>query len=159
MRRVLLSIVLLAALSLPGTEVINLGDTPWRFTRVITETSSLGSGLDVRCGKRRVAEANDQKLETRHTGSDTLLLDLLKISNASSVELLFAGDSVRQVNALIEISNDLQHWTTLHGSDQALTCHENHVNDITAVNNTGGYASVVTSTSLRVQVSGVRGQD
>lgn len=170
MRRVLLSIVLLAALSLPGTEVINLGDTPWRFTRVITETSSLGSGLDVRCGTRRVAEANDQKLETRHTGSDTLLLDLLKISNASSVELLFASDSVRQVNALIEISNDMQHWTTLHGADQALTCHENHVNDITAVNNTVGYASVVTNTSatvatphafryLRVSVAHCQGED
>ena len=159
MRRVLLSFALLAALSLPGTEVINLGDTPWRFTRVITETSSLGSGLDVRCGTRRIAEANDMKLDTRYTGSDTLLLDLLKTSNASSIELLFAGDSVRQVNVLIEISNDLQHWTTLNDASQALSCHDNHVNDITAVNNTVGYASVVTSTSLRVQVSGIRGQE
>ena len=64
-------------------ETVNLGDTPWSFTRVITEASSLGSGLDVLHGTHRVSEVNDNKLETQHTGTDTLMLDLLKVSRAS----------------------------------------------------------------------------
>ncbi len=134
-------------------KAINLGDTPWKFTRVITESASLGSGLDVRCGSRRVIEVNDNKLDTRHTGKDTLVLDLLKVSRASSIELLFAGDSVRKASVLIQVSNDYQHWTTLNPANQPITCSEISAGDITTVNNTVGYTQVVTSTSATMPVS------
>ena len=134
-------------------KAINLGETPWRFTRVITESSSLGSGLDVRCGSRRVIEVNDNKLDTRHIGKDTLVLDLLKESRASSIELLFAGDSVRKASVLIQVSNDYQHWTTLNPAHQPITCSKISTGDITTVYNTVGYTQVVTSTSATMPVS------
>lgn len=156
--------------ALCNDNVINLGDTPWRFTRVITEASSLGSGLDVRCGTRRVTEVNDNKLDTRHVGNDTLLLDLLKVSSATSIELVFAGDSVRQASVLIQVSNDQHHWFTLNPGNQPITCSEISAGDITTVNNTVGYTQVITSTSaivsapdafryLRVSVTQCVGRD
>ncbi|MBR6249139.1 MAG: DUF4982 domain-containing protein [Muribaculaceae bacterium] len=150
MRQSAVTLALLSALAVLGGDIINLGNTPWRFTRVVTETSSLASGLDVRQGEHRIAEANDGKLDTRYAGRDTLLIDLLKESRGSSVELLFSGDSVSRASVVVMTSSDQRHWTTLTDGLQAQPCRANRVNDITTVNNTVGYASVVASTSLVV---------
>ncbi len=146
MRKTILTLALLLALPSLG-EVINLGNRPWRFTRVVTASSSLATGLDVRCGDRRVAEANDGRLDTRHTSDEPLELDLLKSQQASGIELVFGGDSVCQVLARVEVSNDRRQWTALTQGTTALPCQPNYQNDITTVNNTVGYARVVVSRS------------
>ena len=152
MRLTTLTLALLLTLPMHG-EVINLGNRPWRFDRVVTSTSSLATGLDVICGNRRVGEANDGRLDTRHTGSEPLELDLLKVQQASSVELVFGGDTVNQVQARVEVSDDRQHWVALADGTAAQPCQANYQNDITTVNNTVGYARVVTSTSLTLPTS------
>ncbi len=152
MRPSTLILTLLMTLTMHA-EVINLGNRPWRFTRVVTATSSLATGLDVMGSHQRVPQANDGRLDTRHTGRDTLVLDLLKVQQASAVELTFGGDSVRQVQALVEVSRDQHQWTALTHGHTTLPCLNNYQNDITTVNNTVGYARVVVSTSVTLPVA------
>lgn len=154
MRSTALILALLMTLAMLGGEVIDLAGAPWRFTRVVTSASSMATGLDVHCGGRRVAEVNDGRIDTRHQGSDTLLLDLLKEVNAESIELLFAGDSVRQAAACVQVSQDLEHWMTLTDGTVAQPCRSNMAGNITTVNNTVGYAQVVASTSVVVPTRG-----
>lgn len=146
----LLLVTLITPHAVRGNEVINLGNTPWKFTRVITQASSMATGLDVQCGSHRVTEANDGRLDTRHQGNDTLTLDLLKPVVATSVELLFASDSVQYATVCIEVSCDRENWSTLTDETTPLHCQHNIVNDITTVNNTVGYTQVVGYTSIVV---------
>ena len=146
----LLSFYMCIVLSTMGVVagVVNLGDSPWRFTRVVKQESNLAAGLDVMCGSHRVTEVNDGKLHTHwKAAGETLEVDLLAVKHLSSVDLQFAGDSVKQVRVEVEHSRDRQHWTRLSGDTQWQRCVANTENDITTVNNTVGYAAVVVSTS------------
>lgn len=134
-------------------EVFNLGNTPWRFTKVITKESNLADGKDVRCGGNRIGEVNDGKLDTYYSGDGFLTIDLLSDAPMSGVELVLC-DSVRRAIGQVEVSNDGNHWQTVADGSLWQDCHENRVNDITSVNNTVGYASVVTSVSFIVPVEG-----
>ncbi|MBR1804474.1 MAG: DUF4982 domain-containing protein [Muribaculaceae bacterium] len=132
--------------------VENLGNTPWRFTRVVKQESNVATGLDVMCEGHRVAEVNDGKLHTQWTSTEKALeVDLLATKHLSSVELQFAGDSVRRARVVVELSHDRQRWTPVDNSDWH-TCIANKENDITTVNNTVGYATVVVSTSCVLAV-------
>lgn len=133
-------------------EVVNLGDTPWRFTRVVRSQSNLAAGLDVMSAGGRVAEVNDGKAGTLWRNSQQLEVDLLSVKRLSSVELQYAGDSVAMVRVQVEISRDGREWTTVATPDGWQSCKANQENDITTVNNTVGYASVTVSTSCLLPV-------
>ena len=129
--------------------VVNLGNTPWRFTKVVKPESNLATGLDVMCANHCVAEVNDGKIDTRWTADadKTLDVDLLSVKQISSIELQFSGDSVHLANLVVELSSDRKSWTCVTKDGDLHTCIPNRVNDITTVNNTVGYAAVIVNTS------------
>ena len=62
-RHLLLSAFCLAVLPTMAS-VVDLGNTPWRFTKAVRPESNLALGLDALCNGRRVTELNDSKLQT-----------------------------------------------------------------------------------------------
>ncbi|MBQ9217209.1 MAG: DUF4982 domain-containing protein [Muribaculaceae bacterium] len=136
-----------------NAQVINLGNTPWRFTKVINRQANMATGLDVRRATGRVAEVNDGRLDTRADATEPLTLDLLHDAELDGVELVFAS-TVRQASAHVEVSHDGIGWTPLDHGAQPRQCRDNHAGDITTVNNTVGYTQVVTSTSLDIAAQG-----
>ena len=154
-RHLLLSAFCLAVLPTMAS-VVDLGNTPWRFTKAVRPESNLALGLDALCNGRRVAELNDSRLQTTWTPSNdgTIDIDLLAGKTLSSIELQFPGDSVDAARVAVMLSLDGQQWTTLDTGGQPRTCTPNQENDITAVNGTVGYAAVVVSTSWTLPVEG-----
>ncbi len=150
-RAAVLAAVLLCALA-ASARVVDLGTTPWRFTRVVKSESNLAAGLDVTCRGQRVAEVNDGRPATlwRAAGHDTLQVDLLSVKPLSSIELQFAGDSVVAARLLVELSDDGHRWRPLATAGEWQACSPVTVNDITDVNGTVGYAAVVVSTACMV---------
>ncbi|MBO7608586.1 MAG: DUF4982 domain-containing protein [Muribaculaceae bacterium] len=134
--------------------VVNLGNTPWRFTKVVKPESNLATGLDVMCGSHRINEVNDGKNDTRWTvdANKTLEIDLLSVKHLSSVELQFSGDSVHMASLVVELSRDRLSWTTITNENESHACIPNKENDITTVNNTVGYAAVVVSSSCLLTI-------
>lgn len=151
-RKPILNILLTVCVALAASaHVVNLGNTPWLFTRVVAPESNLAAGLDVTCDGRRAQEVNDGKLSTGIPLTGAVLeVDLLETKHLSSVELQFASDSVQLAQLQLEVSNDRATWTTLAEAATQHRCTANRQNDITAVNNTVGYASVVVSTSCTI---------
>ena len=141
---------------LTTADVVNLGNTPWRFTKAVRPESNLALGLDILCNNRRVAELNDAKLQTTWTatGESEMTVDLLTNKPLSSIELQFPGDSVSAARIAVKLSRDGQNWTTIDPGTQQRPCTPNQENDITAVNGTVGYAAVVVSTSWTAPVEG-----
>ena len=134
-------------------DVVNLGNTPWSFTKVVKQESNLAAGLDVMCEGRRITEMNDGNPRTQwSTKGQVLEVDLLAIKHISSVEVHFAGDSVHTARMIVELSRDHQTWTRISDETAWHECNPNTENDITTVNNTVGYAAVVVSTSCVLDV-------
>ena len=134
-----------------AAEVVNLGNTPWLFTRAVSPQSNLAVGLDVMCNGERVAQVNDDNPSTGiEPGSAALEVDLLEKRRLSSVELLFCGDSVTVAQVLLEVSDDHEHWNAITKPEKVYSCSPVLENDITAVNNTVGYARVTVGTSCTI---------
>ena len=134
-------------------DVVNLGNTPWRFTRVVKQESNLAAGLDVMSEGRRIKEVNDGNPRTQwNVKGHVLEVDLLAIKHINSIELQFSGDSVRTTRVVVEFSCDHQSWTRISDETAWHKCEPNTENDITTVNNTVGYAAVVVCTSCLLDV-------
>ena len=147
----------IAALLLGGlmsfATVVNLGNTPWKFTKVVSRESNLAAGKDVMCGSKRVAELNDGNSQSVWRGNgEWLEIDLLAVHELDEIELQFPGDSVQCATVEADFSTDGTRWTQLSASATRQSCISNYENDITTVNGTVGYASVVVSTSCKIAV-------
>ncbi len=155
----LISIILIffCAYYIDAQERINIGESPWKFTKVVRAKSNLSNGKSFINNGHSISELNDGKTETlweNKNGEDNrLLVDLLETRSIQDVTIVFNGDATREITCSIDASNDGNSWTSLHDKSR-IDCELNLTNDITTVNNTVGYTTVVTSTQAVLSTMG-----
>ena len=157
MRLIFQCIFAAISISLSAQNVINLGETPWKFTKVIRSESNLSEGKSFVNNGRTISELNDGKIDTRwrvEAGKEpTLFVDLLEQRSLRDITIVFHGDATRQAVCSIDASNDGNTWTSIH-REVSMKCDLNLTNDITNVNNTVGYTAIITSTQVTLPVGG-----
>ncbi len=152
----LLPILLWAQIAMPAIarQTENIGETPWKFAKVVRQESNLASGLTVLSGNDVVTAINDGKYETgagKPAVGQTYFADLLEAKPIERITLIFNGDSVRQVFGRIEISNDRENWQTLSDGTTPLHCELHRENIfVEGKDNTVGNMAVITRTLFSV---------
>lgn len=135
----------------------NIGETPWRFSKVIRQESNLAKGLVVLVGDAAAPALNDGRYDTGvllPVGGEPCFVDFLQEKALGRICLIFSGDSVRYAACRIEVSNDNSHWTLLSDGASPAPCELHKENNITSVNNTVGHVEQITGTSFEFPVSG-----
>lgn len=120
--------------------VVNLGETPWKFTKIVPVATNLAESAEVVQGG--ASEAN-------------WWVDLKEPRRVGDIELAFRGDQVRFVVLKMEASSDKEHWQLLCGETGRQACRVNKQGDIADTGSTGtvGYVEKVVSTSWSLPVS------
>ena len=139
-------------------QTVNIGETPWKFSKVIRQESNLVSGLTVLSGTDVVSGINDGKFDTgagKPLVGKNYFVDLLEKKPIERIKLVFNGDSVRYVACRVEVSDDNNNWRILSDGLSVQECELHKENIFTeAINNTIGNVAVVTRTLFSVPVSG-----
>lgn len=147
---------LLSVMPLSAQEMIDMGDTPWRFSKIVRTDANLAPKSLVSVGPRSVSELTDGD-KTRDWAPDAavpLTIDLHDPCRLASVTLHYAGDAVTSASVEIEGSLDGVTWTRLSDGGVSRPCVANKTNDLAAVGETFGYVERITDTSLTVSVDG-----
>lgn len=135
---------------------VNLGETPWKFSKVVRQEMNLAKDARILCGSQAVPAINDGDMNTEWIVGDaqekSLFVDLLENKQSGKVKLMFKGDRVRAAAVRVEVSSDNKQWELLSDGEEALKCELYKVGDISTVNNTVGYVQTVTSTSITVSI-------
>ncbi len=104
---------------------INLGETPWKFTKVVRQEINLAKDAQVFldgkrrfCGSRRRRPLEWKPANAPEGGIWTV--DLGKAVRLSSVKLWFDADRTRFAEVKLEVSADGSNWQTLFGRQKAL---------------------------------------
>ena len=100
-------------------QTVNIGETPWKFSKVIRQESNLVSGLTVLSGTDAVSGINDGKFDTgagKPLVGKNYFVDLLEKKPIERIKLVFNGDSVRYVACRVEVSDDNNNWRILSNS-------------------------------------------
>ena len=139
-------------------QTVNIGETPWKFSKVIRQESNLVSGLTVLSGTDVVSGINDGKFDTgagKPLVGKNYFVDLLEKKPIERIKLVFNGDSVRYVACRVEVSDDNNNWRILSDGLSVQECELHKENIFTeAINNTIGNVAVVTRTLFSVPVPG-----
>ena len=135
---------------------INLGETPWRFSKVVRQEMDLAKDARILCGTQAVPVINDGDMNTEWVANDapepSLLIDLHENKQAGKVKLSFKGNRVYFATVKVEVSLDNKQWNSLTDGTDRQQCELYKEGDISSVNNTVGYVATVTSTSLSVPI-------
>lgn len=77
---------------------INLGETPWRFSKVVRQENGFAKDARILCGTQAVPVINDGDMNTEWVANDapepSLLIDLHENKQAGKVKLSFKGNRV-----------------------------------------------------------------
>ncbi len=152
----LLAGALLSAMPLSAQKMIDMGGTPWRFSKIVRTDANLAPKSLVSVGPRSVSELTDGD-KTRDWTPDAavpLTIDLHDPCRLESVTLHYAGDAVTSASVDIEGSLDGVTWTRLSDGGVTRPCVANKTNDLATVGETFGYVERITDTSLTVDVNG-----
>ena len=135
---------------------INLGETPWRFSKVVRQEMDLAKDARILCGTQAVPVINDGDMNTEWVANDapepSLLIDLHENKQTGKVKLSFKGNRVYFATVKVEVSLDNKQWNSLTDGTDRQQCELYKEGDISSVNNTVGYVATVTSTSLSVPI-------
>ena len=135
---------------------INLGETPWRFSKVVRQEMDLAKDARILCGTQAVPVINDGDMNTEWVVNDapepSLLIDLHENKQTGKVKLSFKGNRVYFATVKVEVSLDNKQWNSLTDGIDRQQCELYKEGDISSVNNTVGYVATVTSTSLSVLI-------
>lgn len=135
---------------------INLGETPWRFSKVVRQEMDLAKDARILCGTQAVPVINDGDMNTEWVANDapepSLLIDLHENKQTGKVKLSFKGNRVYFATVKVEVSLDNKQWNSLTDGIDRQRCELYKEGDISSVNNTVGYVATVTSTSLSVPI-------
>ena len=137
-------------------QVINLGETPWKFTKIILKETNLAKDATILYGTQAVAAVNDGDINTEWKAEGkpdaNWMVDLGEARQLDRVKLVFKGDGIQFVNIRMEGSKDNEHWNTLSEATDKKACQLNKEGDITSTGSTGtvGYVETVVNTSLAI---------
>lgn len=135
---------------------VNLGETPWKFTKVLRQETNLAKDARILCGSQTVLALNDGDINTEWTAGKehdkTLFVDLHENKQRGKVKLVFKEGGVRAAAVRMEVSLDNRQWDLLSVGSDRLMCDLHKEGDISSVNNTVGFVEKVTSTSLSLPV-------
>lgn len=132
---------------------INLGETPWKFTKVVRQEINLAKDAQVFLDGKAVSVVHDgdvhsewKPVNAQEGGFWTV--DLGKAVRLSSVKLWFDTDRTRFAEVKLEVSADGSNWQTLSEGKKLCVLHKE--GDFTTVGHTGtvGYTETVTATYL-----------
>ena len=136
---------------------INLGETPWKFTKVVRQEINLAKDAQVFLDGKAVSVVHDgdvhsewKPVNAQEGGFWTV--DLGKAVRLSSVKLWFDTDRTRFAEVKLEVSADGSNWQTLSEGKKLCVLHKE--GDFTTVGHTGtvGYTETVTATYLDLSV-------
>lgn len=136
---------------------INLGETPWKFTKVVRQEINLAKDAQVCFDGKAVSVVHDgdvhsewKPVNAQEGGFWTV--DLGKAVRLSSVKLWFDTDRTRFAEVKLEVSADGSNWQTLSEGKKLCVLHKE--GDFTTVGHTGtvGYTETVTATYLDLSV-------
>ena len=138
---------------------INLGDTPWKFTKVVRQEINLAKDAQVCLDGKSVPVVHDGDIHSDWKLGDApeggiWSVDLGKSVSLSSVKLWFDTDRTRFAEVKLEVSADGSTWQTLSEGKKLCVLHKE--GDFTTVGHTGtvGYTETVTATYLNLKVKG-----
>ncbi len=136
---------------------VNLGETPWKFTKVTQQKDNLAKEADVFYESHKIAEINDGDINTEwkieSVKGTELLIDLHEEKPVEEIQLIFKGDQIRFATSKIEVSLDNTNWKVLSEGNEKQVCDLFKEGDINTVNNTFGYVQTITNTSLTIPVA------
>ena len=139
---------------------IDLGETPWKFTKIVREEKNLVQDTKVLCDGKVVASVCDGNIHTEWKSNSTgtqgnvWTIDLQKTQAVESVKLWFETDQTRQAAVQLEVSADGKTWKKISDGSHNQVCVLHKEGNITNVSSTGnfGYTEVVTNTYLPISV-------
>lgn len=139
-----------------GQEVVNIGDSPWRFSRIVRSDDNLTPKALVSVGPKNVTELSDGNVSENWTPDPSLplIVDLSDPYTLKSVTVHFAGDEVKTAGVGVDGSVDGKVWTVISSPGDMRVCNVNKTNDLSSVNDTFGYVEKINSTSLTVDAAG-----
>lgn len=133
-------------------DAINIGNTPWRFTKIHNDKENLAKTGTVMIGTSQIDQLTDDKLDTHILASDKSIdIDCRTVRNIHRLVVTFGADSVKNAVISVVASADKADWHTI-ADRQTIVCSPNQVNDITTVNNTFGATLVTKSTSAVINI-------
>lgn len=136
---------------------VNLGETPWKFSKVIRQETNLAKEATILYESQQISEINDNNIHTEwkveNASQKDLFIDLLGKKQLENVKLTFKGDQIRFATVKIEASSDNKDWHLLSNGTEKKVCDLHKEGDISNVNNTVGYVEKITNTSLSIPVS------
>ena len=136
---------------------INLGDTPWKFSKVIRQETNLAKDASILYGLQKVSEINDDDIHTEwradYSSEKHLFIDLHEKKQLKNFKLIFKGDQTRFATVKMEASLNNEDWYPMAEGTVKRACDLHKEGDISNVNNTVGYFEKVTYTYLSIPVS------
>lgn len=151
------SIILSAAALLPlsARESINIGNTPWRFTKIVDGAENLLKYGTVTVDGKVNFDINDNKRETASTAGKSTVIgaDLLGTHEIDRLVLTFAGDSIYGGDVTCMFYDDKRNVTgtkTVSLADIFTTVREN---DIAEIGNTVGFLQRTVGTAFDIPVN------
>ena len=151
------AIILLSALAVLSTsarETINLGNTPWRFTKIVDGARNLLTFGTVSINDKVNFDINDNKRETTTDigASSTIKADLLEAHEIDRLVFTFAGDSIYGGNISYTLYDASRN--TVGQGEVNLSGYFNKVmeNDISEIGNTVGFLQRVTGTTFTIPI-------
>lgn len=147
-------LVLLLSSCTQDQQPVNLGNSPWKFTKVIPQETNLANTADIFYASEKLPQINDGQVGTEWRTDDTqpkeLMIDLHEPKTFDNVKLIFKGGEVRFATVRVEVSHDKKDWKVVSEGNNKKNCELFKEGDINTVNNTFGYVQVITNTSLTI---------
>ena len=137
---------------------INLGETPWRFSKVIQQETNLAKDANILYESQKVPEINDGDIHTEwktdhYSPEKYLFIDLHEKKQLKNIKLIFKGEQTRFATVKMEASLNNKDWYPISEGIERSACDLHKEGDISNVNNTVGYFEKVTFTYLSIPVS------
>ena len=138
-------------------EPVNLGETPWKFTKIIRQRTNLASQSSVTFNKQDIFNVQDGDINTEWSlGSQEngfWNIDLNESKTINNFAVIFKGDNIRFASIQLEASLDQTEWTPLHNGE-IISCNLNKQGDFAKLSATGtvGYIEAVTNTSASIAI-------
>jgi hypothetical protein len=140
---------------------INLGETPWRFSKVVAELTNLALESTITYQQEQIVELTDGNIETYWSvpfdnTAATLNVNMNAQQEISSIRLMFTNEEINYLNYKIEASTDsLTGWITLADfSKTAQASLSDKQTDVNAIQETVGFTEKVTSKYNEVKIKG-----